>query len=101
MSNQKTEQNETIENQNLFYSKLKSRKLWITLLIVVLASVFKYLDKLSDFYFILMILISSGIYIFIEGSIDVKRLVIESDFLKIKTNGSSNGKLKTDQNKES
>jgi HKD family nuclease len=76
-------------------NKLKSRKLWITILVIVIVSILKFLDKMQDFYFIISILVSSGVYLFVEGSIDVSNIKIKTGVIDIEQN-----KLNENQGKE-
>lgn len=54
--------------------KFFSRKLFITITLIVIACFFKYFDKLSDLYFTIIILTISIIYMFVNGILKINEI---------------------------
>jgi len=66
--------------------KIFSRKLWITILLILVSVVLRFFEKLDDLYFTVIVLSMAVIYIFIEGAIDVQRIKIKSGLIEIESN---------------
>jgi amino acid permease len=66
--------------------KIFSRKLWITILLILISVVLRFFEKLDDLYFTVIVLSMAVIYIFIEGAIDVQRIKIKSGLIEIESN---------------
>lgn len=63
--------------------KLFSRKLWITVSVLVITTTLKFFGKLDDLYFSIILITVSIIYLFIEGSLDVKDLKIKTPIVEL------------------
>jgi len=66
--------------------KIFSKKLWITILLILVSVVLRFFEKLDDLYFTVIVLSMAVIYIFIEGAIDVQRIKIKSGLIEIESN---------------
>jgi len=66
--------------------KIFSRKLWVTILLILVSVVLRFFEKLDDLYFTVIVLSMAVIYIFIEGAIDVQRIKIKSGLIEIESN---------------
>ncbi|GIW22535.1 MAG: hypothetical protein KatS3mg068_1542 [Candidatus Sericytochromatia bacterium] len=73
--------------------KISSRKLWITLVLIILSTIMKYLDKLDDLYYAIIVLSSAIIYIFVEGTIDVNKLKIKTEIIELGKEDASKEKI--------
>jgi len=66
--------------------KIFSRKLWITIMLVLVSVVLKFFERLDDLYFTIIVLSLSIIYIFVEGAIDIQKIKIKSGLIEIESN---------------
>lgn len=66
-----------------FVGRLKSRKFWVFLLVFVSASVLLWFEKLDSMYYTIIIVSDTIIYLFVEGQLDVKRVAIDTNVVKI------------------
>lgn len=64
-------------------SKLFSKKLWIALITMGIATGLKTFGKLDDLYFTIILLSISIIYLFVEGSLDINQLKVKTSVLEI------------------
>lgn len=78
-------------------SKIFSKKLWITILSLGIITVLKFLGKLEDLYFSIVLISISVIYLFVEGSIDVRNLKIRTSILEVEDSNKSNLQDKPDK----
>jgi len=82
--------------------KLSSRKLWITIANTTIAISLKLADKLKDEFFTIILLASTILYILMEGLIDIRRIKLSRDELRIEMNKpqSKEGSLDPPDNKK-
>jgi len=64
--------------------KWLSRKLFAFVTLFIIAVYFKYIDKLSDLYFTIIILVNYITYLYVQGKIDLQTSTIDTPYFKYK-----------------
>lgn len=78
-----------------FFKRISSRKFLITIINYVMAGTLLYFEKLDSLNFTIIILGSSVIYLFIEGTIDFRAIKkLELDSIKYELKEEQNGDFK-------
>lgn len=71
-------------------NRLKSRKFWVFLLVFASATTLLWFGKLDSMYYTIVIVTDTIIYLFVEGQLDVKRVAIDTNVVKISRDNTEN-----------